>query len=338
MDSRTRTLEKPAPTGRAAALTVEGLTKRYGSLLAVDHVSFAVEEGEIFGLLGPNGAGKTTTLEMIEGLRRPDAGRAIVAGIDVTENPREVRRRVGIQLQEAGFFEKLTVAETLRTFAAFHQRTLPIPDLIASFNLTEKQHALVENLSGGQRQRLSIALTIMNDPRLVFLDEPTTGLDPQARRNLWDVILAMRNEGRTVVLTTHYMEEAQQLCDRVAIIDAGRIVALDTPLRLIAQHAPGSRIHLGRWHAADKTEADGEATSGTPARPEGPGWLRGLPGVDRVEISGDGYIVHSADAALTLPALFERSRANGGSFGQVSVQDGSLEDVFINLTGKRLRE
>lgn len=338
MDSRERTLEKPAPTVRTAALTVDGLTKRYGSLLAVDHVSFTVEAGEIFGLLGPNGAGKTTTLEMIEGLRRPDAGRAIVAGIDVTENPREVRRRVGIQLQEAGFFEKLTVAETLRTFAAFHQRALPVPELIASFNLTEKQHALVENLSGGQRQRLSIALTILNDPRLVFLDEPTTGLDPQARRNLWDVIQAMRDEGRTMVLTTHYMEEAQQLCDRVAIIDGGRIVALDTPLRLIAEHAPGSRIHVGRWQAADTMEADAQSGGRAPGGSEGLGWLRELPGVDRVEVNGDGFIVHSDDAALTLPALFERSRAHGGSFSQISVQDGSLEDVFLNLTGKRLRE
>ncbi|HEX6971935.1 MAG TPA: ABC transporter ATP-binding protein [Limnochordia bacterium] len=308
-------------------MIVEGLTKRYGDVVAVDGVSFSVREGEIFGLLGPNGAGKTTTLEMLEGLRRPDGGRAIVAGVDVAAHPREVRRRIGVQLQEAGFFEKLTVAETLSLFASFHPRHVPIDELIEAFQLGEKRRARIESLSGGQKQRLSLALTVLNDPRLVFLDEPTTGLDPQARHNLWDVIQKMREAGRTVVLTTHYMEEAERLCDRVAIIDRGRIVALDTPERLINEHAGGARVILGGWRTDDGVAA-GDVGE----------WLGLLPGVKRAEAAGDTWVLLSDDPAVSLPALFERAQACSGRFSQIAVEAGSLEDVFLNLTGKRLRE
>lgn len=306
--------------GEDVALRVQGLVKRYGDLTAVNGVSFSVKRGEIFGLLGPNGAGKTTTLEIVEGLRKPDAGEAWVAGIDVVRRPREVRSRIGAQLQEAGFFEKLTVHETLTTFAAFHRRARPVEELLARFNLTEKARSIVETLSGGQRQRLSIALALLNDPEIVFLDEPTTGLDPQARRNLWDVVRAIRDEGRTVVLTTHYMDEAQQLCDRIAIIDHGEVIALDTPRALIDHYAPGAKIVLQLSDAVDEAA------------------LLALPAVTRVEWDEGGALLHSKEPHVTLPSLFDLLRERGGGFSGLRVETGTLEDVFLSLTGRRLRD
>lgn len=302
----------------AAALQVRHLIKRYGPLTAVDGVSFEVARGEIFGILGPNGAGKTTTLEMIEGLRRPDEGTAIVEGVDVRADPRGVRARIGVQLQEAAFFERLTVEETLRLFGAFHRRTAPVDGIIDRLQLGEKRQARAGTLSGGQRQRLSIALALVNDPQTLFLDEPTTGLDPQARRNLWDVIAGFRREGRTVVLTTHYMEEAEHLCDRVAIMDHGRIVALDTPRALIREHTPGTTVAV--------TVSGGDAA------------LEELPGVQHAQHANGEVLLSSTDPIQTVHALMDLDRRGALHFHQLRVEEASLEDVFLHLTGRRIRE
>jgi ABC-2 type transport system ATP-binding protein len=222
-----------APAAGAPVLVVRDLHKRYGSLHAVDGVSFEVRQGEIFGILGPNGAGKTTTLEMIEGMRAIDSGSATVDGVDVARNPRGVKARIGIQLQASAFFDELTLVELLELFGHLYGRDVDAAALLASVELTEKDGSQVRTLSGGQKQRFSIAAALVNEPRVLFLDEPSTGLDPQARRHLWALIRDIRERGHTVVLTTHYMEEAEELCDRVAIMDGGRIVALDTPQGLV---------------------------------------------------------------------------------------------------------
>jgi len=214
-------------------LVARDLKKRYGELQAVDGVSFEVAQGEVFGILGPNGAGKTTTLEMIEGMRPIDSGTALVDGVDVTRDPRGVKARIGIQLQASAFFDNLDLVELLNLFGHLYHHEVDPMALLAEVELTEKARNEVKTLSGGQKQRFSIAAALVNDPRVLFLDEPTTGLDPQARRHLWGVIRAIRDRGHTVVITTHYMEEAEILCDRVAIMDEGRIVALDRPQALI---------------------------------------------------------------------------------------------------------
>ena len=301
-----------------SALHVRNLVKRYGPLTAVAGVSFDVARGEIFGILGPNGAGKTTMLEMIEGLRRPDGGTAVVDGVDVRADPRGVRARIGVQLQEAGFFERLTVEETLILFGAFHHRTAATDVIIERMQLGEKRTAWAGTLSGGQRQRLSIALALVNDPQIMFLDEPTTGLDPQARRNLWDTIAGFRREGRTVVLTTHYMEEAERLCDRVAIMDHGRVVALDTPRALIREHTPGTTVAV--------SISGGEAS------------LDALPGVRHVERENGETLLSSTDPIQTVHALMDLNRRGALHFHQLRVEEATLEDVFLHLTGRRLRE
>ena len=224
-----------APALGAPIISVTDLRKQYGSLTAVDGVSFEVAEREVFGILGPNGAGKTTTLEMIEGMRPIDAGEAVIDGVDVKADPREVKRRIGIQLQSSAFFDELTLVELLHLFGRLYERDVDPMALLDLVDLTEKAKSQVRTLSGGQQQRFSIASALVNDPRVLFLDEPTTGLGPQARRHLWGLVRTIRDSGHTVVLTTHYMEEAEELCDRVAIMDRGRIIALDTPQRLVDQ-------------------------------------------------------------------------------------------------------
>jgi ABC-2 type transport system ATP-binding protein len=301
-----------------AIVSVQELRKRYGEVEAVAGVSFEVRPGEIFGILGPNGAGKTTTLEIIEGLRRPDEGTVVVAGIDVSRHPKSVKSLIGVQLQTAGFFERLTVEETIGLFGAFHGRRLPVSALVERLDLTEKRRALVETLSGGQRQRLSVAIALVNDPRIVFLDEPTTGLDPQARRHVWTIVEQMRQEGRTVVLTTHYMEEAQRLCDRVAIMDHGRIIALDTPRALVREHSGVGTIAL----SVDDTGVD----------------LASLPGVVEVGASDGELLVHTRDPLETLHAVVELRRTGGLGYHALRVEEPTLEDVFLTLTGRRLRE
>lgn len=216
-------------------ITVDGLTKTYAGTPVVDGISFTVQAGEIFGLLGPNGAGKTTTLEMLEALRPIDAGRATIDGIDVAKQPKQIKQIIGIQLQSTTFYDKLTLREQLRMFASLYGQRVDADALLAKVQLSAKAGSYVEQLSGGQKQRFAIAATLVNQPKVLFLDEPTTGLDPQARRNLWELIKTIRDEGITIVLTTHYMDEAELLCDRLAIMDAGKIITIDTPQHLIEQ-------------------------------------------------------------------------------------------------------
>ena len=219
----------------SAVIDVRGLRKSYGSTRAVSGISFSVEKGEIFGLLGPNGAGKTTTVEILEGLRAADGGSAIVAGVDVRADPAGVKDRIGVQLQSSAFPEHYTAREMVELFGIFYERRVDARALLRAVGLEDRADQMAEKLSGGQKQRLSIAVALVNDPQVLFLDEPTTGLDPQARRNLWELVREIRSRGTTVVLTTHYMDEAEVLCDRVAIMDAGRILQLDSPRALIGE-------------------------------------------------------------------------------------------------------
>jgi ABC-2 type transport system ATP-binding protein len=287
-----------------AAISVEGLTKRYGDHVAVNGVSFEVEQGEVFGILGPNGAGKTTTLEMIEGLRKPDEGEIRVLGEQVWPDPRRIQRKIGVQLQSTTLFDLLTARELLMLFATFYNRPdaeRRADEVLGQVGLETKSHDYAETLSGGQQQRLAIALALVHDPEIVFLDEPTTGLDPQARRNLWDVIRAINTDQRkTVVLTTHYLEEAEQLCHRVAIMDSARIVALDTPAGLIASLNADARISY-----TDE--------AGTHA-----------------------LMVRDTQAAVL--DVLEQARERGATVSDLSVKGADLEDVFLNLTGREYRE
>lgn len=216
-------------------IDVHGLTKRYGDQTVVKGIDFSVEKGEIFGILGPNGAGKTTTLEMLEALRTIDDGTAVIDGIDVAKNPKKIKDIIGIQLQSTNFYDHLTLTEQLKMFASLYGSKVDVAALLAKVQLTEKARNYVEQLSGGQKQRFAIASTLVNSPKVLFLDEPTTGLDPQARRNLWELIKQIREEGVTIVLTTHYMDEAELLCDRLAIMDNGQIITTDSPHNLIQQ-------------------------------------------------------------------------------------------------------
>jgi len=216
-------------------IEVKNLRKKYGDHIAVKDVNFAVKEGEIFGILGPNGAGKTSTMEMMESLRSIDGGSVELAGLDVAKHPHKIKKLIGIQLQTSAFFDKVTLVESLKMFASFYGVKIDPLELLRDVDLVEKAKSFPEKLSGGQRQRFSIATALVNQPRVLFLDEPTTGLDPQARRNMWQLIEQIRGKGITVILTSHYMEEAQKLCDRVAIMDDGRIIALDTPQNLVAK-------------------------------------------------------------------------------------------------------
>lgn len=218
-----------------AIISVNDLRKTYGKKHVVDGVSFTVQQGEIFGILGPNGAGKTTTLEMLEALRPIDGGTAEIDGIDVARHPKKIKDIIGIQLQSTNFYDKLTLREQLRMFASLYGMKIDADTLLAKVQLTEKAKSYVEQLSGGQKQRFAIASTLVNSPKVLFLDEPTTGLDPQARRNLWELIQQIRDDGITIVLTTHYMDEAELLCDRLAIMDEGKIVTIDSPKNLIQQ-------------------------------------------------------------------------------------------------------
>jgi len=218
---------------QAEIIQVKDLRKSYGDLKAVDGVSFSVNAGEVFGILGPNGAGKTTTVEILEGMRKPDGGTVMVNGIDVQKDPRAVKKVIGIQLQSSAFFDRLSLAEILDVMASLYYREVDALELLREVELADRAGALFKELSGGQKQRFSVASTLVNDPILLFLDEPTTGLDPQARRHMWALVQRFKSEGRTVLLTTHYMEEAEELCDRVAIMDHGKIVAMDRPTALV---------------------------------------------------------------------------------------------------------
>ena len=301
------------------AIQVSELTKVYGLVRAVDGVSFEVPRGEIFGMVGPNGAGKTTTIECIEGLRRPDAGSVSVLGLDPQRDPYALRERIGVQLQEAALPARIKVWEALDLFASFYQEPADWRPLLEALGLVEKRNSTVAKLSGGQRQRLFIALALVNEPELVFLDELTTGLDPQARRAMWDLVRGIRERGATVFLTTHFMEEAERLCDRVAIMDHGAIVALDSPQNLIRTLGDERRVVLG---------VSGELNLAL---------LQALPGVTRVE-RGNGHVIVSGVGERLAGRVVGILEANGAPFSDLRVEGATLEDVFLALTGRGMRE
>jgi ABC-2 type transport system ATP-binding protein len=310
---------------RPPAIHCAGLVKRYGDVTAVAGLDLTVAAGECFGLLGPNGAGKTTTVEILEGLTPADAGIVEVLGRVWSGGgaDRALRERLGIQLQETKLPEKLSVEETIRLFASFYRQAHTVEEVLDLVGLGEKRRAWYSKLSGGQKQRLAVACALVNRPELLFLDEPTTGLDPQSRRQLWDVVAAFRAGGHTVLLTTHYMEEAERLCDRVAILDHGRVIALGTPRELIAG--------LGAEHVVEFTLAGA-------VPPDWDADLRALPGVRAVR-SADGVVsLTVAELHHTLPALMGTLERRGQALASLTTHHASLEDVFVSLTGRRIRD
>lgn len=303
-------------------IDVRHISKRYGDTVAVQDVSLHVREGEVFGLLGPNGAGKTTTMEMVEGLRTPDAGEIVIDGLNGVRERQQVKRIIGIQLQATALFERLTVREILRLYASFYDEPQPIEEVLELFNLQEKAGDWVKNLSGGQRQRLAIGLAVIHNPKVLFLDEPTTGLDPQARRGLWDIIQMLQQSGKTVFLSTHYMEEAEALCDRIGIMDNGRVIALGTPADLIRQ-----------------LDSDGIIEFILPKGFE-PSRLKVLPKVKQIKVMDESREVQLLTDELqhTLSDLIVLAREEGLELNGLRTRTATLEDVFLHLTGKRLRD
>jgi ABC-2 type transport system ATP-binding protein len=312
-----------------AVIEVDGLVKKYGNFTAVNGVRFEVMEGEVFGLLGPNGAGKTTTMEMIEGLRRPDGGSARVAGFDTRTQLKKVKEVIGVQLQSTSLFDLLKVDEIARMYASFYTHTIPIEPLLEDMILGEKIHDRVKNLSGGQKQRLAIALALVNDPKVVFLDEPTTGLDPQARRTLWDIVLRLKSQGKTVILSTHYMDEAEVLCDRICLMDRGEVIALDTPRNLIRSLNSDSAIEF-RLPAQEQT--------GEQAQIDMKNRLQTLRSATRVDVRKDFFVIYSDNLQATLTDLIGRMQENELNITDLTTRTATLEDLFIHMTGRSLRE
>ena len=305
----------------APALAVRALHKRYGEVVAVDGLDLEVRPGECFGLLGPNGAGKTTTIEICEGLLEPTSGDVEVLGRRWASEERELRQMLGIQLQETQLAEKLTVRETVRLFRSFYERGREPEEVIALVQLEEKSRARVGSLSGGQKQRLALACALVGDPQLLFLDEPTTGLDPQARRQLWELIGELRAGGRTIVLTTHYMEEAERLCDRVAIVDHGRAIALGTPRALVQSLGADHVVEFALGDAAFDAER-----------------LSRLEGVRSVRSDNGSWSLTVAELHVALPAILAEVERRGATLAELRTHSATLDDVFVSLTGRRLRE
>ncbi|HEY2375893.1 MAG TPA: ABC transporter ATP-binding protein [Gemmatimonadaceae bacterium] len=310
------------------AVSVRGLRKRYDDVVAVDGLDLEIATGECFGLLGPNGAGKTTTVEICEGLTAPDEGEVVVLGRRWSSDERELRERLGIQLQETQLAEKLTVAETLELFRSFYQRGRAVDDVIRLVQLDEKRDGRVGKLSGGQKQRLALACAIVGDPDLLFLDEPTTGLDPQSRRQIWELVEEFKSMGRSILLTTHYMDEAERLCDRVAIVDHGRVIALGTPRELISS--------LGADHVVEfvLVHDGGDLNEQT---------LRAMDGVRGVRRSGAGnngnaWELRSSELHRSVPALLAELTRHDLQLAALRTHSATLEDVFVHLTGRQLRD
>ena len=298
------------------------VTRSYGSLIAVNDVSFNVEEGEIFGLVGPNGAGKTTLIEMIEGLRTPDSGSIKALGLDPTKQGDELKEKIGVLLQTTSIQPDIKVKEALKLFASFYQHALNnTEELLHTLSLEDKADSRFKKLSGGLKQRVAIALALVNDPEILFLDELTTGLDPQARRNMWDFVEKTRAEGKTIFLTTHYMEEAEKLCDRVGIIDYGKIIALDTPKNLVANLDVESKV---TFNVEDK---DIDASK-----------FEGIKVVSRVEKGKDGFILYTKDENITLQELVRLADAQKFRLSNLRTESPNLDDVFLTLTGREMRE
>jgi ABC-2 type transport system ATP-binding protein len=310
-------------------IEVKGLVKTYGHFTAVNGVDFTVYQGEIFGLLGPNGAGKTTTMEMIEGLRKPDGGDALVAGYSTRTHLKKVKEMIGVQLQSTSLFDLLKVGEIMKMYASFYPNPLPVEPLLESVNLLEKINDRVKNLSGGQKQRLAIALALVNNPVVVFLDEPTTGLDPQARRALWDIILKLKEQGKTIVLSTHYMDEAHILCDRICLMDRGKVVALDTPANLIRRLHSESAIE---FRLPLEEREDGAQPQTLLAA------LRALKNVKQAEIRGDTCVLYTDELQASLTDLITTAAAQNWVIADLRTRTATLEDVFIQMTGRSLRE
>ncbi|MBX3030535.1 MAG: ABC transporter ATP-binding protein [Chloroflexi bacterium] len=313
-----RTSGPVAVTG--PAIRVHELRKRYADIQAVDGVSFEVQRGEIFGMLGPNGAGKTTTVEMMEGLRVPDSGEVRVLDLDATRQASALKQRIGVALQTAALYPNLTVTEIIDLFGSFYRRSRPTQELIDALDLGERRDAATKVLSGGQRQRLSVALALVNDPEVLFLDEPTTGMDPQARRSLWGLVRDLAARGTTVVLTTHYMEEAEELCDRIAVMDHGRVLELGTVSDLVSQ----------RFHERAVRFTDVPALTD----PE----LAALPGATRVVRDQGTAEVWTRDVAATIGGLLALTRERAVEPADLAVRRATLEDLFLELTGRALRD
>jgi ABC-2 type transport system ATP-binding protein len=301
-------------------IQVEDLYKSYGAVEAVRGVSFVVNEGEVFGLLGPNGAGKTSTVEILEGMRTPDRGTARVCGLDPEKSGSEFKQTIGAVLQSTALPDKLKVKEALDLFASFYDHRAGTEGLLKRFQLEEKRDAFYKDLSGGQKQRLALAMALVNNPKVVFLDEPTAGLDPQVRREIYDIIEELRREKKTVLLTTHYIEEAERLCDRVAIVDHGKIIKTGTPRELKQSSAGTTRIEVRL------------------ARPATEAALRGLDGVSDFRTMGDVYVLYAARAPQAIVSLVKHLEADNNELQTMEMYSPSLEDVFIELTGRRLRE
>ncbi len=305
------------------ALRVANLRKRFKDVVAVDGIDLTVRAGECFGLLGPNGAGKTTTIEICEGLTEPDGGDVEVLGLRWRSDAQELRQRLGIQLQETQLSDKLTVEETLRLFRSFFSRGPSPADVIALVQLEEKRSARVAALSGGQKQRLAVACALVGDPDLLFLDEPTTGLDPQARRQLWELIEEFKKGGRTILLTTHYMDEAERLCDELAIMDHGKVIARGTPAALVAS--------IGADHLVELSTAGA-------SRPVDIAALCRLEGVRDVKAENGTIRIHASELHRAVPALLEELRRQEVPVSELGTHSATLEDVFVSLTGRHLRD
>ncbi|HWS16478.1 MAG TPA: ABC transporter ATP-binding protein [Candidatus Elarobacter sp.] len=303
------------------AISVQGLKKSYGDVHAVKGIDFEIQPGEVFGLLGPNGAGKTTTVEILEGLRQRSGGQVTVLGFDPDRQRQQLKDRIGVCLQATNLPEKIRVREAMQVFASFYTRNVDLNKLLQRLQLEEKRDAFYATLSGGQKQRLALALALINDPQLIFLDEPTTGLDPQVRVEIHKLLEELKREHRTILMTTHYIEEAERLCDRVAIVDEGRIVALDTPARLQQQSKNASSIVV---------------TCATEFPENRPAWVEATQSA--LDHTGKTLTVNSRRPAATLVDLVKWIDQNGMELTDVSLKQPSLEDVFIELTGKKLRE
>jgi ABC-2 type transport system ATP-binding protein len=307
---------------QGVALQVRGLRKAYQDVIAVDGLDLEIYSGECFGLLGPNGAGKTTTIEICEGLNSADAGEVRVLGRQWGQDDRALRELLGISLQETQFSEKLTVAETVQLFRSFYRERAAVAEVIGMVQLHEKAAARVGQLSGGQKQRLALACALVGNPELLFLDEPTTGLDPQSRRQLWDLIEGFKSDGRSILLTTHYMDEAERLCDRVAIVDHGRVIALGTPRELIAQ--------LRAEHVLEFALAGDQAFDENP--------LRRIEGVCAADRRNGAFRLQVEELHRTMPALLQELRRQGAQLAELRTHSATLEDVFVSLTGRHLRD
>jgi ABC-2 type transport system ATP-binding protein len=301
-------------------IAVDNLTKSYGDVQALRGVSFSVQEGEVFGLLGPNGAGKTSTVEILEGMRPADSGRATVCGLDPHASGNQLKEMIGAVLQSTALPDKIRVSEALNMFASFYKRHRDVGQLLQRFGLEEKRNAFYSSLSGGQKQRLALAMSLVNEPRVVFLDEPTAGLDPQVRREIYAIIEELKTGGTTLLLTTHYIEEAERLCDRVAIVDHGRVIALGTPRDLKQSSAGKTRIEIRL------------------ARPESDGALGRLDAVTSVHSTDGVYVVQSTGVPRTIVALVKYLEAQNNELASLEIATPSLEDVFLELTGRRLRD